>query len=59
MMEFIMLTVSITVAIMLSSFLSMGVIIKLMSSKKVAKLFTEYYLKYVNSIIEALEDDVI
>ena len=56
MMNFIVLTLSITVGMMLSSIITMVIMFKLMGNAKVMAWFTNYYVKQVEKISESFEE---
>lgn len=56
MMNFIMMTVSFTVAILLAGVLSTVIMFKLMGNAKFVKWLTNYYMKVIEKSVEDLED---
>ena len=57
MMNFIMLTVSFTVAILLAGVISTVVMFKLMGNAKFVKWFMNYYMSIIEKSVENLEDE--
>lgn len=57
MMNFIMLTVSFTVAILLSGVISTVVMFKLMGNPKVVKWFMNYYMNLIEKSVEGLDEE--
>lgn len=56
MMDFIMMTVSFTVAILLAGVLSTVIMFKLMGNAKFVKWLMNYYMKVIEKSVEDLED---
>lgn len=57
MMNFVLLTVSLTVAILLASVISTVIIFKLMGNAKFAKWLMKYYIDVIEKSVENLEED--
>ena len=57
MMNFVLLTVSFTVAILLAGGIATVIMFKLMSNAKVMKKLTKYYMDTIEKVVEDLEDD--
>ena len=57
MMNFIMLTVSFTVAILLAGVISTVVMFKLMGNAKFVKWFMNYYMSIIEKSVEGLEEE--
>lgn len=57
MMNFVLLTVSFTVAILLASVIATVIMFKLMGNAKVMKKLTKYYMGTIEKVVEDLEDD--
>lgn len=55
MMEFIILTASFTIAILLASAVSCVIMFKLMTSKKVMKWYMNWVMKISNDFVESIE----
>lgn len=56
MMNFIMMTVSFTVAILLAGVLSTVIMFKLMGNAKFVKWLMNYYMKVIEKSVEDLDD---
>lgn len=55
MTEFIILTASFTVAILLASVVSLAILIKIMSMPKVMKWYMNWAMKMSNNLVESME----
>lgn len=58
MMEFIMMTISFTVAILAASVISTVVLFKLMRNAKFATWFTNYYITMIQKFTENFEKEL-
>lgn len=56
MMEFVLMTISMTVAILLAGVISAIVLLAIMQNPKVIKWVTCYYMKQINKTVNAMED---
>ena len=55
MTEFIILTASFTVAILLASVVSLAILIKIMSMPKVMKWYMNWTMKMSNNLVDSME----
>lgn len=61
MMEFIIMTISLTVALLLASGLSMVIVFKLMNNPKVVKWYFNWFMNYMKkfeNLVDQVEEEL-